>query len=165
MDDTGIHKQGNVFVGVATQYSGTFGKVGNLQVVVNLQYADPRDTWPMNARLYVAREWADDPERCYRTHVPDNLVFRPKTDIAIELLDQADALDVSVVFDSGYGGYLPFRETPEIRHKHYVGEVLCDDRVRLPREVEAVAKSSPLPTELKDTPRKKPYPWSHHNVR
>lgn len=109
IDDTGILKQGKGVVGVARQYFGTLGKVGNCQVVVSLQYADARDTWPVNARLYLPREWTDDPERCRKAHVPDNLVF-----------------------DSGHGGYQPFLEKLEVRHKHYVGGVPCDFRVRLP---------------------------------
>lgn len=43
-------------VGVARQYSGPLGKVGNCQVVASLQYADACDTWPVNARLYLPRE-------------------------------------------------------------------------------------------------------------
>lgn len=73
---------------------------------MSLQHADARDTWPVNARLYLPREWTDDPERCRKAHVPDNLAFKSKTDIAIEPLDQADAIGVpygTVVFDSGYG--------------------------------------------------------------
>src|SRR5262249_42357587 len=39
-DDTGFAKQGQSSVGVARQYSGTLGKVGNCQVTVNCHYAE-----------------------------------------------------------------------------------------------------------------------------
>jgi len=111
---------------------------------VSLQYADARDIWRVNARLYLPREWPDDPERCRKAHVPDNLAFKPETDIAIELLDEADSIGVpygTVVFDSGYEGYHPFLKKLEARQKHYVGGVPRDFRVGLPEEVEAAAKT------------------------
>lgn len=110
IDDTVIPAEGNSFVGVARQYSGTLGKAGNSPVVVSLQYTDARDTRRVSARLYLPRKRTDDTERCHEAHVPDDLVFRPKTDIAIGLLDQADAIGVpyeTVVFDSGYGERRP----------------------------------------------------------
>lgn len=62
------------------------------------------------------------------------------------------------MFHSGYGGYQPILEKLEARHKHYVGGVPCDFRVRLLEEVEAAAKNPPLPTKPRGAPRKKPYP-------
>jgi SRSO17 transposase len=42
LDDTGFAKQGAKSVGVARQYSGTLGKIGNCQVGVFLAYASER---------------------------------------------------------------------------------------------------------------------------
>src|SRR3954453_663677 len=57
-DDTGFAKQGRASVGVARQYSGTLGKVGNCQVTVNCHYAERTLAWPVATRLYLPRKWA-----------------------------------------------------------------------------------------------------------
>src|SRR5919206_378929 len=61
-DDTGFAKQGKRSVGVARQYSGTLGKVGNCQVAVTCCYSDPQASWPVAVRLYLPKEWTDEPE-------------------------------------------------------------------------------------------------------
>src|SRR5437763_13324787 len=53
LDDTGFPKQGTRSVGVARQYSGTLGKVGNCQIAVTLQYATDRDVACLDADLYL----------------------------------------------------------------------------------------------------------------
>src|SRR5207249_6372447 len=50
-DDTGFAKQGKASVGVARQYAGTLGKVGNCQVGVTCGYSDPQASWPVAVRL------------------------------------------------------------------------------------------------------------------
>jgi SRSO17 transposase len=111
LDDTGFVKQGKDSVGVARQYSGTLGKVGNCQVAVTLQYATERAVFCVDAELYVPQQWGEDRERLNRAGVPQDVGYRPKWQIALELLRQARANGISgpVLADSAYGDVTEFR--------------------------------------------------------
>jgi SRSO17 transposase len=77
-------------VGVARQYSGTFGQVTNCQVTVNCHYAERTLAWPVATRLYLPREWAEDEACRQRAHIPQEVQFQTKAAIALELLDEAN---------------------------------------------------------------------------
>jgi SRSO17 transposase len=51
LDETGLPKQGKASVGVARQYSGTLGKVGNCQLAITCCNTDLQATWPVAVRL------------------------------------------------------------------------------------------------------------------
>src|SRR5688572_21069014 len=89
-DDTGFPKQGAASVGVARQYSGTLGKTGNCQVAVTCHYAERTLAWPVAARLYLPRSWADDADRLTKAGVPEEVTFRTKPQIALALLDRSE---------------------------------------------------------------------------
>src|SRR5579872_3073442 len=110
LDDTGLPKQGRASAGVARQYSGTLGKIGNCQVLVSAAYvadAPPSSTplhWPVSAQLYLPESWAADMARRARVHVPTEVPFQTKPAIALALLDRARAWGVPfalVVADAG----------------------------------------------------------------
>jgi SRSO17 transposase len=133
-DDTGFAKQGKASVGVARQYSGTLGKVGNCQVTVNCHYAERTIAWPVATRLYLPKEWAFDPTRRVKAKVPEDVAFQTKPEIALDLLDQADFWGVPyacVVADADYGDNPNFLAGLENRNKRYVVAVRKDFQVAL----------------------------------
>jgi len=136
LDDTGFAKQGQHSAGVARQYSGTLGKVGNCQVAVNCHYAERTLAWPVATRLYLPKDWAGDAERLRRAKVPQGVTFQTKPAIALALVDRADAWGVPyacVVADADYGDNPNFLAGLERRGRRYVAEVRGDFRVALAR--------------------------------
>jgi SRSO17 transposase len=152
-DDTGFAKQGRHSVGVARQYSGTLGKVANCQVTVNCHYAERTLGWPVLTRLYLPESWANDPERRKEAHVPDEIQFQTKAEIALDELDQANAWGVPhacITVDADYGDNPSFLNGLEQRNEHYVVAVRANFSVargrsaRLPmRRADEVLTSIP----------------------
>ena len=121
-DDCGFAKQGRHSVGVARQYSGTLGKVGNCQVAVNCVYAERTLCWPVASRLYVPENWAGDVARRASAHVPEEVSFLTKAEIALALLDEARQCGVPhscVVADADYGDNPNFLNGLEEREEHH----------------------------------------------
>jgi SRSO17 transposase len=62
IDDTGFPKFGKHPVGVARQYSGALGKVGNCQIGVSVNAASDAASCPLDWRLFILEEWNEDSE-------------------------------------------------------------------------------------------------------
>jgi len=135
-DDTGFAKHGAASVGVARQYSGTLGKVGNCQVTVNCHYAERTLAWPVTTRLYLPESWAADAARRQTVQVPLAIGFQTKVEIALALLDQANAWGVkhaAVVADADYGDNPAFLNGLDTRGEQCVANVRANFTVATAR--------------------------------
>ena len=115
LDPTDFPKQGKMSVGVASQYSGSLGKIANCQVTVNCYYAERNVAWPVSTRLYLPKSWAEDPERCQKAGIPEEEVeYKKRTAIAMELLNEAKAMGIryrAVVGDAELGDKSEFLDS------------------------------------------------------
>jgi SRSO17 transposase len=157
LDDTGFPKQGTASVGVARQYSGTLGQVGNGQIAVTCCDTDPQATWPVAVHLYLPQAWAEDPERRRNARVPAEVPFQTKPEMALAWVDQARAWGVpygGVVADADDGDTPNFLAGLDARHERYVVAVRTDCRVsRQRRTTDPVARTD---ERLQRVPRA---PW------
>jgi SRSO17 transposase len=132
VDETGFVKKGTRSAGVQRQYSGTAGRIENCQVGVFLAYASVHGTAFIDRALYVPKGWADDRPRCHRAHIPDEVAFATKPQLALRMLQQAAAHDVPfgwVTGDSVYGDYRQIRLWLETLPKRYVLAVSAKESV------------------------------------
>jgi len=123
IDDTGFAKQGKHSVGVERQYSGTLGKVGNCQVAVGLHHVGEQGSTVLGWRLYLPESWTKDRKRREEAGIPEEVVFKTKWQLSLNMIDQARAWGLPnriVVADAGYGDTTEFREELEARQLPYV---------------------------------------------
>jgi SRSO17 transposase len=112
IDDTGFPKKGSHSVGVARQYCGQVGKQDNCQVAVSLSVATHQGSLPVAYRLYLPKDWADDPVRRTAANVPADIRFQTKPEIAVQQMRQALAAGVPpgiALADPAYGNDGNFR--------------------------------------------------------
>jgi SRSO17 transposase len=106
IDDTGFVKKGKHSVGVGRQYCGHVGKRENCQVAVSLSVANHHASLPIAYRLYLPEDWALDAVRRDKAHVPSDVAFKTKPEIALELIKKAHAagqLHGVGLMDAAYG--------------------------------------------------------------
>jgi SRSO17 transposase len=119
IDDTALPKKGAMSVGVAPQYCGQLGKKANCQSLVSLTLAQGEVPVPVGLRLFLPKEWTDDPGRCARAGVPETaMVPQSKGEIALEEIDRLHATGVrfgTVLADAGYGASAAFRQGLDAR--------------------------------------------------
>ena len=126
VDDTGFPKKGRWSVGVARQYSGTLGRVENCQVGVSISAATDAASCPIDWRIYLPEEWDSDAARRRKAHVPDDVRYAPKWQLALEMIDELRGWGLrapTVCADAGYGEITAFRRGLDDRGIDYIMQV------------------------------------------
>ena len=131
VDETGFLKKGNKSCGVQRQYSGTAGRIENCQVGVFLALLGSRGRCLVDRALYLPKSWAQDRPRRREAHVPEEVEFKTKPQLAMAMLGRA--LDAGlrpawVLGDEVYSEW-KLRRLLEERGVAYVLAVGRDQRV------------------------------------
>jgi len=80
---------------------------------VSLHHVGEQGSAVLGWRLYLPESWANDRERRKEAGVPDDVVFKTKWQLALDLIDQARGWNIPdrlVVADAGYGDATEFRD-------------------------------------------------------
>ena len=137
IDETGFLKKGTKSVGVQRQYSGTAGRIENCQIGVFLTYASQGEHTLLDRELYLPKSWTQDAQRCRAAHVPEEVVFATKPELAARMLWRT--LDAGlearwVTGDTVYGSHRPLRAGLEARKQAYALAVSCQEQVEVQGE-------------------------------
>jgi SRSO17 transposase len=176
VDETGCAKKGDKTPGVHRQYCGATGKIENCVVTVHLGYAVDDFHCLLGSDLFLPKIWANDRQRCREAGIPDDVVYRPKWQIALELFDRAVANGVCfswLTFDEGYGSKPGFLHGLDRRRQRYVAEVPVISRgwLKLPglrakgRRLRVQRRSSCVADLLRYSPALRDQPWQRFRVK
>lgn len=187
IDETGCPKKGEKTPGVQRQWCGATGKKDNCVVTVHLAYALDELHCLLDSELFLPESWSNDRPRCRAADIPDEMVHRPKTNIALELYDRVRGNGVTfewLTFDEGYGKSVGFLAALRGRQQRFVAEVPVTFRgwIRPPRTTHRrrgrtgrprtnprlVAGSRPFLTvreHLDHSPELRDQPWQRFRVK
>jgi SRSO17 transposase len=125
-DETSDPKKGDKTPGVQKQWCGRLGKTENCMVTVHLGLGRGDFHCLLDGELFLPESWSADRKRCREAGIPDDMVYRPKWKIALELFDRAISNGIRfdwLTFDEGYGGKPEFLRELTARQQYYVAEV------------------------------------------
>jgi SRSO17 transposase len=189
IDETSDVKKGDKTPGVQRQYCGCVGKQENGIVTVHLGYATGDFHALIDGELFLPESWSEDRPRCRAAGIPDDMVYRPKWKLALELYDRAVANGVVfewLTFDEGYGGKPLFLQGLDGRTQRFVAEVpttfscwterpcVTERPFRRggrgrPRQVPRLVAGSPAPQSVKELgeiwPKLRDQEWTRYYVK
>jgi SRSO17 transposase len=138
LDDTGFPKDGKRSPGVKRQYSGTLGKIGNCQIGVSVHAVGSKGTVPLGWALYLPEDWCNDRERRRKAKIPDEVEFKTKPELGVELIERAAGWKLArapVLGDCAYGDKTELRARLHAAGREYVLAVSADTTVFAPEAI------------------------------
>jgi SRSO17 transposase len=131
-DPSAFPKQGKASVGVARQWCGRLGKVDNCQVGVYLGYVSRKEHALVDVRLYLNEEWAKDKPRRKQCGVPQEIRFRTRHALALQMLAEHGAAlpHAWIAGDDEMGRSSAFRRQLRDREERYLLAVPSNTLVR-----------------------------------
>ena len=126
IDETSAVKKGDKTPGAQRQHCGAVGKRENCIVLVNLAFARGDFHCLLDGELFLPESWSDDRPRCEEAGIPDEMVYRPKSEIALEQYRQAKENGLAfdwLTFDEWYGSKPQFLRALDTEKQNFVGEV------------------------------------------
>ncbi len=158
VDETGHPKKGKHTAGVKRQWCGNTGKVDNCVVSVHTGYVAGDFQCLLDSDLYLPEDWANDRPRRRAAHIPEDVAFRTKPEIALDQIRRCLDNGIRVAawtFDELYGRDGGFLSGLDALGQTYVAEVPSDFRgwVCPPRVL-----LRPTPSELKQPGKHRRFP-------
>jgi SRSO17 transposase len=130
IDESAFSKKGAKSAGVARQHNGRLGKEDNCQVGVYLIGVAPAGDALLSHRLYLHKSWYEGDEAARRreeAHIPEDLAFRTKPQIAAALIRDVVVTGIVgldwVTADEEYGQNGELLDELEELGQRYVMEV------------------------------------------
>ena len=127
-------KKGKESVGVARQHCGQTGKVENCQSGVFVGYSSHKGYGLLSCRLYMPESWftQEQEQRRKANLVPEDLVFKTKQQIALELIDKVSSSSLFpakwIGADASFGSDIDFLNALP-NHQYYFANIRSDAKV------------------------------------
>jgi len=134
IDESGFKKDGKNSVGVKRQYLGRLGKIDNCQMGVFLGYVCGNRRTLIDERLYLPEDWASDPIRRRKCGVPENIIFKSKAQLGLEMIFDAQKRGVPfgwIGMDCFYGEQPWLLDEIDMMGMTYIADAPTDTQVWL----------------------------------
>jgi SRSO17 transposase len=145
LDESGFPKQGENSAGVKRQYCGKLGKIDNCQVGVFLGYVNDSKRILFDKRLYIPKDWMNDTERKKKCGIPDDLIFKTKAELGLEMILEAKKRNIPfgwVGMDSFYGEQPWLLNELDEKGVWYIADIPCDSRVWLNKPIVGIPQKN-----------------------